>query len=206
MKRKTVYERKLPNIEFNAGIVPIVITNHLEAVVGAAGSLEGGIHSSYGATADSTLGFQYDSRTGKVEEVKEGNLNSDGLEWSTVEVNGRLEAYIDIRLSAKLYDSAGLNLSGGAVGKAEGQAKVSMKDDLGGYAGSLELSISPRIKGKAVVDIPVIDKKMQETDLLTGPLIQSGQNTGSQVQTGRRIWNGRKLGSREISMLHGMEK
>ena len=46
----------------------------------------------------------------KVEEVKEGNLNSDGLEWSTVEVNGRLEAYIDIRLSAKLYDSAGLNL------------------------------------------------------------------------------------------------
>ena len=164
-KEKTVYERKLPNIEFNAGIVPIVITNHLEAVVGAAGSLEGGIHSSYGATADSTLGFQYDSRTGKVEEVKEGNLNSDGLEWSTVEVNGRLEAYIDIRLSAKLYDSAGLNLSGGAVGKAEGQAKVSMKDDLGGYAGSLELSISPRIKGKAVVDIPVIDKKMQETDL-----------------------------------------
>ena len=164
-KEKTVYERKLPNIEFNAGIVPIVITNHMEAVVGAAGSLEGGIHSSYGATADSTLGFQYDSRTGKVEEVKEGNLNSDGLEWSTVEVNGRLEAYIDIRLSAKLYDSAGLNLSGGAVGKAEGQAKVSMKDDLGGYAGSLELSISPRIKGKAVVDIPVIDKKMQETDL-----------------------------------------
>ncbi len=164
-KEKTVYERKLPNIEFNAGIVPIVITNHLEAVVGAAGSLEGGIHSSYGATADSTLGFQYDSRTGKVEEVKEGNLNSDGLEWSTVEVNGSLEAYIDIRLSAKLYDSAGLNLSGGAVGKAEGQAKVSMKDDLGGYAGSLELSISPRIKGKAVVDIPVIDKKMQETDL-----------------------------------------
>ena len=80
-------------------------------------------------------------------------------------MNGRLEAYIDIRLSAKLYDSAGLNLSGGAVGKAEGQAKVSMKDDLGGYAGSLELSISPRIKGKAVVDIPVIDKKMQETDL-----------------------------------------
>lgn len=164
-KEKTVYERKLPNIEFNAGIVPIVITNHLESVVGAAGSLEGGIHSSYGATADSTLGFQYDSRTGKVEEVKEGNLNSDGLEWSTVEVNGSLEAYIDIRLSAKLYDSAGLNLSGGAVGKAEGQAKVSIKDDLGGYAGSLELSISPRIKGKAVVDIPVIDKKMQETDL-----------------------------------------
>ncbi len=61
LKRKTVYERKLPNIEFNAGIVPIVITNHMEAVVGAAGSLEGGIHSSYGATADSTLGFQYDT-------------------------------------------------------------------------------------------------------------------------------------------------
>ena len=40
-KEKTVYERKLPNIEFNAGIVPIVITNHMEAVVGAAGSLEG---------------------------------------------------------------------------------------------------------------------------------------------------------------------
>ena len=39
-KEKTVYERKLPNIEFNAGIVPIVITNHLEAIVGASGSLE----------------------------------------------------------------------------------------------------------------------------------------------------------------------
>ena len=102
-KEKTVYETKTDRISsYNAGIVPIVITNHLEAVVGAAGSLEGGIHSSYGATADSTLGFQYDSRTGKVEEVKEGNLNSDGLEWSTVEVNGRLEAYIAIRLSAKL--------------------------------------------------------------------------------------------------------
>ena len=33
---------------------------------------------------------------------------------------------------------------------------------------------------------------------MTGPLIQSGQNTGSQVQTGRRIWNGRKLEQGDI--------
>ncbi len=63
-------------------------------------------------------------------------------------MNGRLEAYIDIRLSAKLYDSAGLNLSGGAVGKAEGQAKVSVKDDLGGYAGSLSFPSARESKEK----------------------------------------------------------
>ena len=71
---------KLPNIEFNAGIVPIVITNHMEAVVGAAGSLEWR-HSQLLRLQQPTAPWdsRSDSRTGKVEEVKEGNLNSDGL-------------------------------------------------------------------------------------------------------------------------------
>ena len=49
--------------------------------------------------------------------------------------------------------------------KQEGaRQKVSVKDDLGGYAASPEFPSAPRIKGKAVVDIPVIDKNA-ETDL-----------------------------------------
>ena len=162
---KSIYQKKLPNKEFTVGGVPIVITNNLEAIVGAEGKLEGGISSSYSATAHSTLGFQYSSKTGKVEEIKEGELNSDGLEWSTMEVKGNLTAYLDLHLVSKLYDCAGLDLSGGVAGEAEGQAKVSVKDDLGGYAGALDLAIRPRIKGKVVVDAAVIDDDLHETEL-----------------------------------------
>lgn len=42
---------------------------------------------------------------------------------------------------------------------------MSVKDDLGGYAGALDLAIRPRIKGKVVVDAAVIDDELHETEL-----------------------------------------
>ena len=51
-------------------------------------------------------------------------------------------------------------MSVGILGKVKGEAKVSTKKELDGYAGSLDLSIDPEIQGTLVVDTPVVDKNL----------------------------------------------
>ena len=58
------------------------------------------------------------------------------------------------------------------MGKVKGEAKVSTKKELDGYAGSLDLSIDPEIQGTLVVDTPVVDK-----NLLKQPLFEVKLNS-----------------------------
>lgn len=162
---KSIYEKKLPNFEFSVGGIPIVVTNEIEAVVGGDIEIEGGIGIFYEVTCENAHGFLYDSKKGKVEEIKERNYDSDGLEWNTVQVSGDSTAEIAMHLISKLYGSTGMDLSIGVSGEVDGVAKISVNPELAGYAGSLELSVSPQIEGSVVVSVPVIDKKLAEQPL-----------------------------------------
>ena len=67
---KKLLEKKLPNYEFSVAGIPIVVTNNLEIAIGSEMNLEGNIGASYEMTSETTLGFQYNSKTGKVKEIK----------------------------------------------------------------------------------------------------------------------------------------
>ena len=70
-----------------------------------------------------------------------------------------------LHLISKLYGSTGADLGIGVIGKAEGEAKVSAKPELLGFAGKLNLALSPKITGKLVVEKPVIHEKLKEQEL-----------------------------------------
>ena len=107
----------------------------------------------------------YDSRTNKVEEIKENKYQSDGLEWDTMQVSGSSTAEISLHLITKLYGSTGMDLSVGVSGDVNGEAKLSANPELVGYAGKLALSIAPKVDGTLVVSVPVIDEKLIEQPL-----------------------------------------
>lgn len=162
---KNLLKKKLPHIEFAVAGVPIVVTNQLEIDAGAEMNLEGNIDTSYELTAETTLGFQYSSKTGKVKEIKKIDSNSDGLVWSTVSISGDASVGPTIHLITKLYGASGADISAGISGKIEGEAKASTKEDLDGYAGSLDLSLNPEIQGEVIVDTPIFDKNLLTQNL-----------------------------------------
>lgn len=169
---KKLLEKKLPNYEFSVAGIPIVVTNNLEIAIGSEMNLEGNIGASYEMTSETTLGFQYNSKTGKVKEIKKIDFDSDGLQWNTISVSGDASISPSVHLITKLYGSSGLDMSVGILGKVKGEAKVSTKKELDGYAGSLDLSIDPEIQGTLVVDTPVVDK-----NLLKQPLFEVKLNS-----------------------------
>ena len=143
----TVFQDDLPDIEFTIEGVPIMITNEMEITAGASGTMEGGRSLSFQAVEESTVGVRYDSRTETAEEIKEGQVTSEGLHWSTTEGTGTLSGYLELHMVPKLCGENSLDLYEGLEGKTDGQAKVSEKEDLGGYAGALDLAITPRLRG-----------------------------------------------------------
>lgn len=162
---KNIYKKILPNYEFNVAGVPVVVTNEIGGVIGGNIDIEGAIGISYESTSENIHGFMYDSRTNKVEEIKENKYQSDGLEWDTMQVSGSSTAEISLHLITKLYGSTGMDLSVGVSGDVNGEAKLSANPELVGYAGKLELSIAPKVDGTLVVSVPVIDEKLIEQPL-----------------------------------------
>lgn len=162
---KSIYEKTLPNFQFNIAGIPIVVTNKIEATVGAEAEIEGAIGMAFETTSENTYGFLYDSKKGKVEEIKENESYSDGLQWTIVQVSGESSTNIAVHLITKLYGSTGADISVGVMGEASGEAKLSVNPDLAGYAGSLALSISPKVEGTLVVSVPVIDEQLAEQPL-----------------------------------------
>lgn len=162
---KKIYTKKLPNYEFFVSFVPIVITNQMELIAELETKLEGDIGLSYEITYENTLGFQYSSKTGKVSSINEKESDSDGIEWNTIRVQGSASGEVGLHYVSKLYDASGVDISAGVKGEAEGEAKVTTNKKLNGYAGSLDLKISPMIKGNLVVDIPIFDKKLKDHPL-----------------------------------------
>ena len=161
-----LWEKSLPNYEFVVAGIPIVVTNKLELNAEAGAELEGNIGLSYELTSETTTGFEFKSKTGKVKEIKEIDYDSDGLQWETISVSGEASAKIAIHYISKLYGCSGIDVSAGILGKAEGEANQTANTDLeGGYAGSLELSINPEIQGELIVDIPVFAEDLKKQPL-----------------------------------------
>ncbi|RHA72674.1 hypothetical protein [Dorea formicigenerans] len=158
-----LWEKSLPNYEFVVAGIPIVVTNKLELNAEAGAELEGNIGLSYELTSETTTGFEFKSKTGKVKEIKEIDYDSDGLQWETISVSGEASAKIAIHYISKLYGCSGIDVSAGISGKAEGEANQTANTDLeGGYAGSLDLSINPEIQGELIVDIPVFAEDLKK--------------------------------------------
>lgn len=68
----------MPDYQFIVAGIPIVVTNELEIYTEAEINLEGNIGVSYELTAETTQGFNYNSKTGKVEEINQVTCESDG--------------------------------------------------------------------------------------------------------------------------------
>lgn len=161
-----VWEKSLPNYEFVVAGIPIVVTNKLELNAEAGAELEGNIGLSYELASETTTGFEFKSKTGKVKEIKEIDYDSDGLQWETISVSGEASAKIAIHYISKLYGCSGIDVSAGISGKAEGEVNQTANTDLeGGYAGSLDLSINPEIQGELIVDIPVFAEDLKKQPL-----------------------------------------
>ena len=161
-----LWEKSLPNYEFVVAGIPIVVTNKLELNAEAGAELEGNIGLSYELASETTTGFEFKSKTGKVKEIKEIDYDSDGLQWETISVSGEASAKIAIHYISKLYGCSGIDVSAGISGKAEGEANQTANTDLeGGYAGSLDLSINPEIQGELIVDIPVFAEDLKKQPL-----------------------------------------
>lgn len=162
---RSIYKKGLPNSQFVVAGIPIVVTNEIEATVGAGAEIEGSIGIAYEAISENTYGFLYDSKKGRVEEIKENESDSDGLQWTTAQVSGESTANMAVHLITKLYGSTGADISVGVVGGVSGEATSSISPELAGYAGRLTLSISPKVEGTLVVSVPVIDKQLTEHPL-----------------------------------------
>lgn len=161
-----LWEKSLPNYEFVVAGIPIVVTNKLELNAEAGAEIEGNIGLSYELASETTTGFEFKSKTGKVKEIKEIDYDSDGLQWETISVSGEASAKIAIHYISKLYGCSGIDVSAGISGKAEGEANQTANTDLeGGYAGSLDLSINPEIQGELIVDIPVFAEDLKKQPL-----------------------------------------
>lgn len=167
---KQLLTKKLPDYQFIVAGIPIVVTNELEIYTEAEINLEGNIGVSYELTAETTQGFNYNSKTGKVEEINQVTCESDGLQWNTISISGDTSMGSSVHLITKLYDASGMDMSLKIAGKAEGEAKVTTNKELDGYAGSLDLSIVPEIKGEIVVDTPVFDKNLLKQPLFEAAL------------------------------------
>ena len=167
---KQLLTKKLPDYQFIVAGIPIVVTNELEIYTEAEINLEGIIGVSYELTAETTQGFNYNSKTGKVEEINQVTCESDGLQWNTISISGDTSMGSSVHLITKLYDASGMDMSLKIAGKAEGEAKVTTNKELDGYAGSLDLSIVPEIKGEIVVDTPVFDKNLLKQPLFEAAL------------------------------------
>lgn len=167
---KQLLTKKLPDYQFIVAGIPIVVTNELEIYTEAEINLEGNIGVSYELTAETTQGFNYNSKTGKVEEINQVTCESDGLQWNTISISGDTSMGSSVHLITKLYDASGMDMSLKIAGKAEGEAKVTTNKELDGYAGSLDLSIVLEIKGEIVVDTPVFDKNLLKQPLFEAAL------------------------------------
>ncbi len=165
---KKLLSKNLPNLEFFVGTVPIVMTNGLEATLDLTGTLEGTLGTTYELNSENEVGFLYESKSGQVQEISEHSYLSEGLEFETkAEAVGEVSGGVNIHLVTKLYDCTGADIALGIVGEVEGKVGVNYGNNSDGfeYVGALEMSIKPKVQGKVIVTVPVIDKKLAEKTL-----------------------------------------
>lgn len=163
-----LFEKKLKNIQFQAGPVPIVLTNELKGVLEVEASLSGEIEYSYELESSSSNGFLYESKTGKVKEIDEEEYNADGLQWNTVaQATGTESAGVRLVLKTMLYDCTGAQLGVGITESAEAQlrAQLNQTGDKFEVIGCIGMEINPLFSGDILIEIPIIDEELTEIRL-----------------------------------------
>lgn len=161
-----VLEKRLPNFQFMAGVVPIVITNEIAINVEGETHIEGSLENTLYINAKNEVGFAYDSKSNKLKEVKKNKYNADGLEWKTEEkVIGGESASINLHLVSKLYDCSGADISIGLKESFEGQIGMIKEEEKVEYIGSADMWVAPVLSGSLVVDTPIIHKNLVEATL-----------------------------------------
>ena len=164
---KTILRKRLPNGEILFSGIPLVFTNEIEITAEAEASIEGSIGVSYNVSFDGTQGFEYDSKTGKVEELNEVNADTSGLEWKAVEVSASASAGADAHLIVKLYGCSGIDASIGVHGSVEGTVKLASTTESVGDIGELDMEIGPDVSGTLVAKVPVFASGLIEQPLFT---------------------------------------
>ncbi len=164
---KTILKKRLPNGEFSFNGIPLVFTNELEITAEAKASMEGSMGVSYNVSFDGTQGFEYDSKTGKVEELNVVNADTSGLEWKAVEVSTSASAGADAHLIVKLYGCSGIDAAMGVHGSVEGTVKLASTTESVGDIGQLDMEIGPDISGTLVAEVPVFASGLIEQSLFS---------------------------------------
>lgn len=170
---KELLSRKLANIQFMVGTVPIVITNKLEAELAGEVYLEGQLGTTVEIASQNAAGFLYSSKTGKVQNKSGREYFSDGVQWNTeTKASGGEELGVYLHLVSKLYDSTGVDVKTGIAEKVEGEVAANLKEVEDGvkYVGSVDMVVYPKLSGNLVVTVPVVDKKLVDTMLFEVPL------------------------------------
>ena len=164
---KTILKKRLPNGEFSFNGIPLVFTNELEITAEAKASIEGSMGVSFNVSFDGTQGFEYDSKTGKVEELNVANADTSGLEWKAVEVSTSASAGADAHLIVKLYGCSGIDAAIGVHGSVEGTVKLASTTESVGDIGQLDMEIGPDISGTLVAKVPVFASGLIEQPLFS---------------------------------------
>ena len=162
--KKELFSKSLPNIEFFAGTIPIVITNEISSEFDGNFSFEGQMGTSFGLKAKNIAGFKYSSKTNDITEIRETDYFSDGIEWET-EASAKSDnsVGISLHLITKLYDVTGADISAGIEGNVKGEVGLDLINS--NYVGSVDLVVEPKIQGSIVVSIPIIDEILTDTTL-----------------------------------------
>lgn len=165
---KELIKKSLPNIQFAIGPVPVVITNDFKLTTEISTQLEGQIGTTVGVNTERVSGFEYSSKSGTIREINEKKYLDKGMEWKTeAKASGELEAGVYAHLITKLYGSTGTDLSLGIAGSIEGELGLGVGENFSQpLYGNLKLSISPKVSGKIVVTVPIVDYNLVETEIL----------------------------------------
>lgn len=164
---KELFDAQLPNIQFMAGPVPIVITNEVSADLNVEGEIEGKIGTEIEINKSDKAGFIYTSKTNKVEDITSQKFTDGGIEWNSgTSVEVATSAGVEIGLTSLFYDCSGADISVGVAGDIDGKAVLSTvgttEEPL---EGKIALSIYPYLQGGIVVEVPVIDNQLVELSL-----------------------------------------
>lgn len=164
---KELMSRTLPNLQFQAGIVPIVVTNQINSSIEGEMSAQGDLQTTFEIEGQNVAGFEYNSRNKGVKELNDSNLSTDGIKCTTKEkIAGEVSVGLYVHLVSKLYGSTGFDLSMGGAGDISCEMIViEEKKSDNQYIGYTDLAIVPKLKGNIVVTIPIID-----VDLVEAPI------------------------------------
>lgn len=161
---KDIFSKKLPNIQFMIGPVPVVITNEFATTVEGSMSADAAAEVSTQIESKYVVGVDYDGAKGEVKEILEKEYSGEGMEWNAeAKVSEAASIAVKAHLISKFYDTAGADLSAGVEGNAEIEVRYTPKEKHNGlpYVGKAEMYISPVLAGELVVEKPVLDTKMK---------------------------------------------